>query len=309
MPTIRNWLYFALVNFLILGYIVCLYYLTSIQEIKANWPLYRCNPMYMPLSDNIEQDFAFCIQNMQSNYMGYLLEPLTFITGSLSNIMGGFMNDINNVRYMFSNIRGYMSNIFQSIFGVFLNLVIAFQKIIISIKDIFGKTTGILVSFLYILDGSIKTMGSAWNGPSGMLVRSLGKCFHPDTNIKLKNGNIIKIKDINLGDILENGSVVQATMKINNTDITTYEDLYVIKNNGVNNGVNNQDILVTGSHLIYNDGIFIAVKDYKEAVKSDIKTDVLSCLITSDHRIQIGSKIFWDWEDHFMKNLPRRIDM
>jgi hypothetical protein len=263
----------------------------------------------MPLSDNIEQDFAFCIQNMQSNYMGYLLEPLTFITGSLSNIMGGFMNDINNVRYMFSNIRGYMSNIFQSIFGVFLNLVIAFQKIIISIKDIFGKTTGILVSFLYILDGSIKTMGSAWNGPSGMLVRSLGKCFHPDTNIKLKNGNIIKIKDINLGDILENGSVVQATMKINNTDITTYEDLYVIKNNGVNNGVNNQDILVTGSHLIYNDGIFIAVKDYKEAVKSDIKTDVLSCLITSDHRIQIGSKIFWDWEDHFMKNLPRRIDM
>ena len=309
MPTIRNWLYFALVNFLILGYIVCLYYLTSIQEIKANWPLYRCNPMYMPLSDNIEQDFAFCIQNMQSNYMGYLLEPLTFITGSLSNIMGGFMNDINNVRYMFSNIRGYMSNIFQSIFGVFLNLVIAFQKIIISIKDIFGKTTGILVSFLYILDGSIKTMGSAWNGPSGMLVRSLGKCFHPDTNIKLKNGNVIKIKDINLGDILENGSVVQATMKIDNTDIKTYEDLYVIKNNDVNNGINNEDILVTGSHLIYNDGIFIAVKDYKEAVKSDIKTDVLSCLITSDHRIQIGSKIFWDWEDHFMKNLPRRIDM
>ncbi len=305
MPTIRNWLYFALVNFLILGYIVCLYYLTSIQEIKANWPLYRCNPMYMPLSDNIEQDFAFCVQNMQSNYMGYLLEPLTFITGSLSNIMGGFMNDINNVRYMFSNIRGYISNIFQSIFGVFLNLVIAFQKIIISIKDIFGKTTGILVSFLYILDGSIKTMGSAWNGPSGMLVRSLGKCFHPDTNIKLKNGNIIKIKDINLGDILENGSVVQATMKIDNTDITTYEDLYVIKNNGLNN----EDILVTGSHLIYNDGIFIAVKDYKEAVKSDIKTDVLSCLITSDHKIQIGSKIFWDWEDHFMKNLPRRIDM
>ena len=309
MPTIRNWLYFALVNFLILGYIVCLYYLTSIQEIKANWPLYRCNPMYMPLSDNIEQDFAFCIQNMQSNYMGYLLEPLTFITGSLSNIMGGFMNDINNVRYMFSNIRGYMSNIFQSIFGVFLNLVIAFQKIIISIKDIFGKTTGILVSFLYILDGSIKTMGSAWNGPSGMLVRSLGKCFHPDTNIKLKNGNVIKIKDINLGDILENGSVVQATMKIDNTDIKTYEDLYVIKNNDVNNGINNEDILVTGSHLIYNDGVFIAVKDYKDAVKSDIKTDVLSCLITSDHRIQIGSKIFWDWEDHFMKNLPRRIDM
>jgi hypothetical protein len=237
--------------------------------------------------------------------MGYLLEPLTFITSSLSNMMGGFMNDINNVRYMFSNIRGYISNIFQSIFGVFLNLVIAFQKIIISIKDIFGKTIGVMVSFLYILDGSIKTMGSAWNGPSGQLVRSLGKCFHPDTNITLKNGNIVKIKDINLGDVLINGSVVQATMKIDNTDINTYEDLYIIKNNGVNN----EDILVTGSHLIYDNGIFITVKEYKDAVKSEEKTNVLSCLITNDHKIQIGNKIFWDWEDHFIKNYPRRIDM
>ena len=69
MPTMKNWLYFALVNFLIMGYIVCLYYLTSLQEIKANWPLYRCNPMYMPLSDNIEQDFTYCVQNMQGNFI------------------------------------------------------------------------------------------------------------------------------------------------------------------------------------------------------------------------------------------------
>jgi hypothetical protein len=259
----------------------------------------------MPLSDNIEQDFTYCIQNMQTNFMGYLLEPLSFITNSLSNMMGGFMKDINNVRYMFSNIRGYISNIFQSIFGVFLNLVIAFQKIIIGIKDIFGKTIGALVALMYILDGSIKTMSSMWKGPSGMLVRSLGKCFHPDTNIKLKNGNIVKIKDINLGDILDNGSVVQATMKIDNTNKETYEDLYVIKNKGVNG----EDILVTGSHLVSQDRIFVNVKDYKDAVISDIKTNVLSCLITSDHRIKIGSKLFWDWEDHFVKNIHTRIDM
>ena len=47
-----------------------------------------------------------------------------------------------------------------------------------------------------------------------------------DTNIRLKNGNIVKIKDINLGDVLVNGSIVQATMKIDNTDVNNYEDLY-----------------------------------------------------------------------------------
>jgi hypothetical protein len=172
-------------------------------------------------------------------------------------------------------------------------------------KDLIGKTIGSMVAVMYIMEGSITTMKSTWNGPPGQLVRSLGKCFHPDTNIKLKNGNITKIKDINLGDILENGSVVQATMKIDNTDINTYEDLYIIKNGGVDN----EDILVTGSHLIYNDGVFIPVKEYKDAIKSDIKTDVLSCLITSNHKIQIGNKIFWDWEDHFIKICPKRIDM
>jgi hypothetical protein len=301
----RNWLNFALVNILIACYVMFIYFSLSIKEIKDNWPLYRCNPMYMPLSDNIEQDFTFCVQNMQGNYMGYLLEPITFITSSLSNIMGGFMDDINNVRYMISNIRGYISNIFQSVFGVFLNLVISFQKIIIGLKDIFGKTIGALVALFHILDGSILTMGSAWNGPPGMMVRSLGKCFHPDTNIKLKNGNIVKIKDVNLGDILQNGSIVQATMKIDNTSSDTYEDLYTIKNNGVND----EDILVTGSHLIKVDEVFIKVIKYNNAVKSEIKSDVLSCLITNDHRIQIGSEIFWDWEDHFIKNFPKRFDM
>lgn len=69
---------------------------------------------------------------------------------------------------------------------------------------------------MYILDGSIKTMQSAWNGPAGQLVKALGACFHPDTKIKLKNGNIVCMKDLNLGDVLENGSIVNVTMKLDN---------------------------------------------------------------------------------------------
>ena len=59
-----------------------------------------------------------------------------------------------------------------------------------------------MVSLLFIMDGSIKTMNSTWNGPPGQLVRALGKCFHPYTNIKLENGIIKHMKDVNLGDIL-----------------------------------------------------------------------------------------------------------
>jgi hypothetical protein len=130
------------------------------------------------------------------------------------------------------------------------------------------------------------------------MVTSLGRCFHPDTKIKLKNGNIVFIKDLNLGDILENNSKVEATMKIDNTKDP--EELYVIKNKGVNK----EDIYVTGTHLVFdiNKNKFIKTKNYHMATKqNNIKTDWFVSLITSDHKITIGSEIFWDWEDHFVK--------
>jgi len=297
MPTGKNWLFFMYVNLGFVLYIVSTYYLTSIANIKANWPLYRCNPIYMPFSDDIEKDFTYCVQNMQINFMGYLLQPLTFITSSLTSLGSSFMTEINYVREMFNKIRNLFSSIIQSVFGVFLNLIIEFQKIIIGIKDMIGKTVGVLVTILYMMDGSIKTMQSAWNGPPGQMVKALGKCFHPDTLLKLKNGNIVKIKDLNLGDVLEDGSIVDAIMKIDNK--REPHKLYQIEKAGINN----ENIYVTGSHLVYDEDIdkYIEIKDYYKATISDLETEWFSCLITNTHKIKIGNELFWDWEDYFKK--------
>jgi hypothetical protein len=298
MPSGRNWLNFIYINLAFAIYIAGTFYLSSVQNIKANWPEYRCNPLYMPLSDNIEKDFVYCIQNTQTNFMGYLLQPITYITGSLTNVLSSFMNEINMVRAMFNKIRNFISSIIQSVFGVILNMVIEFQRITIGIKDLMGKTIGIMVTLIYIIDGSIKTMKSAWNGPAGQMVQKLGKCFHPDTKLKLRDGTIVTIKDIHLGDILENGSIVESTMKIDNTNKNI--PFFVIKDNGVCG----EDIYVTGSHLVFDENKkqFIKVENYSAASLSKVDTDLFSCLITSKHRIQIGNEIFWDWEDHFVKN-------
>jgi hypothetical protein len=297
MPTGRNWLYFTYVNLGFILYIIFTYYLVSIQEIKENWPKYRCNPIYMPLSDDIQKDFTYCIQTVQSGFMGYLLQPLTYITSSLTAMGGNFTNQINDIRGMFDKIRTFTSSIIQTVFGVFLNLVIEFQTITISMKDLVGKTIGIVATFLYVLDGSLKTMNSAWKGPTGQLVRKLGKCFHPDTKLKLNDGTVVSMKNIRLGDILENGSIVQSTMQINNREEP--EPLYKIPGAGVDN----QDIFVTGSHLVFDKvkRMFIQVKDYSKAEKTDIYLDWFSCLITSNNNIAVGSQLFWDWEDHFIK--------
>ena len=296
MPSGKNWIHFLYVNIAFAIYIAGVIYYSQISEIKANWPLYRCNPMYMVLADDVEQNFTYCIQSIQTNFMGYLLAPITYITGTLGTQMSGFMNDIQNIRAMFDKIRTFFTSIVQSIFGVFLNLVIEFQRITIGIKDLIGKTVGIMVSLMYIMDGSVKTMNSTWNGPPGQMVRALGKCFHPHTKVQLKNGTIKYMKNIDLGDVLQDGSTVESILKIDNKK-------HPIPLYSIPNGVNGENIFVTGSHLVFDpfSKTFIKVEHYRNAKLTTTSCDWFSCLITDTHTIQLGKETFWDWEDHFVK--------
>ena len=100
-----------------------------------------------------------------------------------------------------------------------------------------------------------------------------------------------------LSDRLKNGQHIYATMNLNNqaTPDTFIEDLYSLKD-----GEENQDILVSGSHLVFDDSImdYIQVKDHILSTKSAINSTNLICLITSDHTIPLGKYIFHDWEDN-----------
>ena len=290
MPTASNWGYFIYVNLAFLILIALVFYYSQVDEIKKDWPKYRCNPLYMPLSDNMSQDFQYCIQNTQMNFMGYILQPLTFMTSNFNQNAGAFMGQINDIRAMFDKVRTFLSDTIQSIFGVFLNLVIEFQKITISIKDLMGKTIGVLATVLFMLDGSIRTMGSLNNGPPGQMLRSMGKCFHPDTRIALKDGIEMPIQYIHIGDVLKTGERVLGTMQFSNKETDEgYEPLYKLGK-----------IYVTGSHFVYDTehDKFVEIKDFAKALPQDeVKSDILICLITDTHKIHIGDYTFWDYED------------
>jgi len=286
---------YARLLFVIIGFIVIIstmFLFVSITDIKANWANYRCNPMYMPLSDNIEKDFVFCIQNMQTNYMGYLLQPLTYMTSTLSTLAGQFVGNIDAIRTVLSNVRTFATTILSGIFSSLMSIVVSYQKLIISIKDLAGKLIGSMVSLMYIMYGSMLTMQSTWNGPPGKMVRAL--CFHPETKIRLKNGDVRLMKDLDLGDILENDIKIQSIMKMNNLE--NQNKLYKFEKMGVHG----DDIYVTGKHMVFceENGKFIYVDQHPCAVKqTEVSSDWFSCLITSDHRIPIGKLVFWDWED------------
>ena len=294
MPTLKNYAVFIIINLAFIGQIIAMVYFRAADDIKNNWPLYRCNPSYWIFSEDVATDFNYCIQNTQSNTMGYLLQPMNYLVSNLTSFSGDLGESLNKTRSMISNIRSFTSGIIQKVFGIFSNLIIEFQKILLAIKDMVGKIIGIVMTVLFIMDGSIKTMHSMWNGPPGTMVKSIGSCFHPETKVKTKSGEIYAMKDLPLGVELEDGSKVFSVLKVDNPN---KELLYRISNDS---DTSLGPVYVTGEHFILEPifNKFIQVKYYKDAkLQTEVYSNWFSCIITTNRRIPIGKHIFWDWED------------
>ena len=112
------------------------------------------------------------------------------------------------------------------------------------------------------------------------------RCFSPETLVKLQNGRTVMMKNLKLGDVLANGSIVDAVMKIKNDN----DPYYKLPGN----------ILVTGSHYVKYGGKYIHVKDVPDAKPTGKVDPVVYCLVTSDHKIPVGDYVFWDWEDNLI---------
>jgi hypothetical protein len=273
----------------------------GIKNIEDNWPQYRCNPVVMPFSSVFGHDttsnFTFCIQTMMQNYMGYLMHPLFYNFNILGNISKTVKGGLNSAKAFFYYIRDSIADVIHGVFSAFLNILIEFQRVTISLKDIFSKLIGIMVTIIYTVEGSLHTMNSTWEGPPGQLVKAL--CFHPDTKIELKDGSLVAMKDVPLNAVLKTGSKVSAVMNISNLD---EKGDFIEKLYSIEGGENDEIILVSGSHLVHDPEIkkFIQVKELSvdKAKISPVHSATFSCLITSDHIIPIGKWIFHDWEDN-----------
>lgn len=112
------------------------------------------------------------------------------------------------------------------------------------------------------------------------------RCFSPETLVKLQNGDEVAMKDLKLGDVLVNGSVVKATMKIKNDN----DPYYKLPGS----------VHVTGSHYIKDGDKYVQVKDFPGAELTTQTDPVVSCIVTDDHKIPVGDFIFWDWEDNLI---------
>ena len=120
---------------------------------------------------------------------------------------------------------------------------------------------------------------------------AIAACFSPETPIKLKCGELVAMKDIKLGDVLFNDAIVDGILQLRNVNDPYYR-LY--------SKALGEYVYVTGTHYVFDGENFVYVQDFHEAERTDEVCDVLSCLITSTHKIPVGEYTFWDWEDNLI---------
>ena len=82
----------------------------GIKNIQENWPEYRCNPAAMPFSQELGnispgENFTYCVQNMQTDFMGQILAPVNYSLSLVSTLSSDLIDGIQNIRYMMDFLR------------------------------------------------------------------------------------------------------------------------------------------------------------------------------------------------------------
>ena len=138
-----------------------------------------------------------------------------------------------------------------------------------------GATAGAGIGFA--VGGPIgAAVGAAVGGAVGKVV-----CFHEDTPVLLEDGYHIFIRDLKVGDILmEGGEVYSVSRHLNKAPMYVYEDVFV-----------------TGSHCVLEDGEWVRVKDsIKARLTAETVKEVFSfsCI---NHFFYSGETVFRDYDE------------
>jgi len=143
-----------------------------------------------------------------------------------------------------------------------------------------------ILPLLVIVMMAVSGIESAMPGKTGGVGAVF--CFHEGTPIVMRDGLIKPIKDIKLGDLLWNDSFVEARVELPGSE----EPLYNI-----------HGVRVSGDHRIWSESEqkWVLVRAHPDSVPTNLKTDTLYTLITSDRVIPVisakGYLKFADWEE------------
>ncbi len=204
---------------------------------------------------------------------------------------------------LYTALGSYMA--LQSLMGAIMELIIkllvALAAVIVGLWavpvtwPVAASTSAVFLSISIPLAIIVAFMSEVLHIKTGS-VPSLPKmrCFDRSTPIVKSDGVSVPIEKIIVGDVLKNGDMVTATIKVNAKNL----DMYVL------NG-----IVVSETHKVKLDNTWVNISKHPKAVRL-YKYDepYLYCLNTTSKTICLNNNVFCDWDEVYGEKMTGILD-
>lgn len=238
--------------------------------------------------DSIKDSLRQILENLLMRLFNIITE-LTLVLVKVKNsimTMAGTMAGLFLFGVGLSMTTILFLNNLVGVFAIFLTIITVSMFVSLGIAYIFSAAwPAYLVAFIiWLITSTPIIVAMVFAGTiNAVRAEQERRCFHPNTPIKTLNREIQQIKNIKIGDVLDDNNVVEAVIKIKGSKNPLYSY----------NGV-----FVTGEHYVYDEEEgWKMVKDTKKAYKTTINTEYYYCLVTKNKTIKINNTIFCDWDD------------
>ena len=280
-----------------------------IEEVSKNFNNNRQNPSTIITAglygkSSTEVMTGIMGQKTQGIFKHFLkfLNPIFAVFAKMFNKMKSSVNDI---RQMLLPIRSFFNHTAQKFYNIIQKFTIGILYSTHKMRNSMRRSISGFNILMHSLEHSKNSMQSMVNSPPvDMAVKWLDRagwikdkasdlfCFDKDTYLKFNDGKYIKIENVKVGDILEDGVEVITTHKFSNKySVYKYDNIYV-----------------SGGHIVKENGSWVTVAESLKGNSVYVKPAFLYCLSTSTGEIKINDTIFKDYEGSTNKFINKTIN-
>jgi hypothetical protein len=136
-------------------------YQTVMAQVKTNWNMHRCNPIYMPFagiimpqpgvstSDTTVTNFSYCIKQDASAVFSIAMMPFEFSMYLLIEFIDATLSAILSFMAFIQWLKNQLGGIFATIYTKIIYFIIPLIEMIIHTRDLIAKVNAIATTALY----------------------------------------------------------------------------------------------------------------------------------------------------------------
>lgn len=192
---------FVILSGVLLTALILLFTMGNLNEIRKNFPRYRCNPLFIPFASNFGYDtkdnFNFCLSTIFDSKAAEIFAPIYQLLVGFVNLTKIIVDVALGIRKLFSNFLLGVNNFIRSVRDRIQQLLFNIRMSFMRMQHLMSRVYGTMYAVIWMGTSAIT---AGFNISDNSLVQFLFEfCFDPETPLQLADGSYIRMKDARIG--------------------------------------------------------------------------------------------------------------